>query len=191
MSPTPAQGDFFDRVRAVAVALMVAAGAILIIGSVIDWVTITEAPALVEDFDFGESNDLVEAPEVSQPFTGVETTYGAYSLASGILLALAALLLLVRRRGKWAWLGFAAAIVSGGLAISAYRGIADTASPLHEQMDIVGRAEPAPGLTLVAAGAIVGLVASAAGVAATPRRGTGSAGPLDEREEAKSVPSER
>jgi len=191
VSPTLARGDFFDRVRVVAVALMLAAGAVLIIGSVIDWVTITEAPALVEDFDFGESNNLVEAPEVSQPFTGVETTYGAYSLASGIVLALAALMLLVRRRGKWAWLGFAAAIVSGGLAISAYRGIADTASPLHEQMDIVGKAEPALGLTLVATGAIVGLVASAAGVAATPRRGAGSTGPLEEREEARSVPSER
>lgn len=184
MSPTPVQGDFFDRVRAVAAALMLAAGAALIIGSVIDWVTITEAPALVEDFDFGEGNELVEEPQVSQPFTGLETTYGTYSLAGGIMLASAALLLFMRRRGKWAWLGFAAAIVAGGLAIAAYRGIADTASPLYEQLDIVGRAEPALGLTLVAAGAIVGLVSSAAGVAATPYRGAVEEAP-------KSAPSER
>lgn len=170
MPLTPVQGDFFDRVRAVVVAVMLAAGAALIVGSVIDWVTIAEAPALVEGFDFGESNDLVEEPEVSQPFTGLETTYGTYSLASGIALVLAALMLFLRRRGKWAWLGFAASMVSGGLAIAAYRGIADTASPLYEQLDIVGRAEPALGLTLVAAGAIVGLVSSAAGVAATPNR---------------------
>lgn len=171
MPVLPMQGDFFDRVRTVAVAVMVAAGAALVLGSILEWVTITEAPGLVQDFDFGENNnELVEEPKVSEPFTGLETTYGTFSLASGIVLATAALMLFVRRRAGWAWLGFAAAMVSGGLAIAAYRGIADTASPLYKSLDIVGRAEPSLGLTLVAAGAISGLVSSAAGVAATPHR---------------------
>ena len=80
----------------------------------------------------------------------------------------AAIMLWLRRRGKWAWLGFLASVVIGGLAITSYRAIADTTSPLYEELDIIGRAQPAIGITLVAAGAIIGLVSSVAGVTATP-----------------------
>jgi hypothetical protein len=75
---------------------------------------------------------------------------------------------LTRRRGKWAWLGFLASMVAGGLAISAYRAIADESSSLHLELDLIGRARPGFGLTLVAAGAIAGLLASVGGVIATP-----------------------
>ena len=61
-------------------------------------------------------------------------------------------------------------MVAGGLAIAAYRAIADESSSLYRELDLVGRASPGLGLTLVAAGAIAGLVASAGGVIATPHR---------------------
>ena len=164
------QGDFFDRARSVAVAAMLVAGATIAVGSLLNWIVIGEEPALLEDFDFGEQNEMVEEPEVSEPFTGVETIYGRLSLAAGVVLMVSAALLFLRRRSRWAWLGFLAAVVVGGLALAAYRGVADTSSPLYERLDIVGQAESGIGLTLTAAGAVAGLLSSVAGVVATPRR---------------------
>jgi hypothetical protein len=79
-------------------------------------------------------------------------------------------MLLTRRRGKWAWLGFIASVIAGGLSIAAYRAIADESASLYRELDLVGRASPGFGLTLVAAGAITGLIASVGGVIATPYR---------------------
>jgi cobalamin biosynthesis protein CobD/CbiB len=168
VSPQPLQGDFFDRVRTVAVAVMIAAGAAVIIGSALDWVSIVEETGVRPNVDFGDNNEFLESDQVSRPFTGLEARYGVYSLVAGVVLIGAAIMLWLRRRGKWAWLGFLASVVIGGLAITSYRAIADTTSPLYEELDIIGRAQPAIGITLVAAGAIIGLVSSVAGVTATP-----------------------
>jgi hypothetical protein len=173
VSDAVTQVDFFDQVRRVAVVMMIAAGAAAIIGSVIDWVVITERPELQPGVDFGDATEGVESPEVTEPFTGLEASYGTFSLAGGIALVIGGVLLTLRRRGKYAWLGFLGAVVAGGIAIAAYRGIADDTSALYRSMDIIGRAEPAVGLTLVAAGAIVGLIASVVGIASTPYRGDG------------------
>lgn len=168
-----ARGDFFDRARRVAVAALVAAGAAAAVGSALDWVTISDRPELREGFDFREQNELVEEPRVTEPFTGLEAGYGYYSLIGGMVVAGAALLLLWRKRGMYAWLAFVASIVVGAIAIAAYRGISDTSSALYHRMDVFGKAEPALGVTLVSAGAIIGLLASAVGVAATPYRAPG------------------
>ena len=168
MAEVASQLDIFERVRRIAVALMLAAGLVTALGSVIDWVVIAERPQLRSDFDFGSENPGIEKPTVSRPFSGVEATYGLYSLAGGVAIALGGALLAVQRRGRYALVGFAGAVVAGAIAIAAYRGIADQSSALYQHMDIVGRAEPALGLTLVAGGAIVGLIASVLGLAATP-----------------------
>ena len=57
MSPQPLQGDFFDRVRAVAVVVMVAAGAAIAVGSFLDWVSLTDVPDRTEGADFGSEED--------------------------------------------------------------------------------------------------------------------------------------
>ncbi len=168
MSPQSLQGDFFDRVRTVAVAVMIAAGAAMVIGSALDWISLSDVPTRAEDADFGTEEDFNNERQRGDPVSGTETRYGVTSMIAGIVLVSAALMLLIRRRGKWAWLGFLASMVAGGLVISAYRAIADESSPLHLELDLVGRAQPGFGLTLVAAGAIAGLLASVGGVIATP-----------------------
>ncbi|MGH2774585.1 MAG: hypothetical protein ACRDJT_04020 [Actinomycetota bacterium] len=170
MLPPPLQRDFFDRARAVAVALMIAAGAAIAIGSFLEWVSLSDVPNRVEDTDFGSEEDFEDEPQRTEPVSGTETPYGINTLVAGAVLIASALALLARRRGKWAWLGFLATVIAGGLAITAYRGIADTSSPLHQELELVGRARPGFGLTLVAGGAIAGLVASVGGVIATPYR---------------------
>jgi hypothetical protein len=170
VSPQSRQPDFFDRARTVAVAIMIAAGAAVAIGSFLEWVSLSDVPARDEEADFGSEEDFADEPQRTEPVSGTETPYGINALAAGAVLIAAALLLATRRRGKWAWLGFLAAVIAGGLAITAYRAIADTSSPLNQELDLVGRARPSFGLTLVAAGAIAGLVASVMGVIATPYR---------------------
>lgn len=172
MARAATQGDFFDRARRVVALVLMVAGGASVIGSALDWVTITARPSLVGNFDFGAENRHVEEPEPSEPFDGLEATYGYYSLAGGAVILAAAALLAWRAQGRYAWLAFIASIVVGAIAIAAYRGIADPASPLSHKMDVIGKAEPALGLTLVTAGAIVGLLAAATGIAATPRRAT-------------------
>jgi len=170
LPPQSLQGDFFDRVRAVAVAVMIAAGAAIALGSFLEWVSLTDVPDRAEGTDFGSEEDFEDEEQRSEPVSGTETPYGLNALIAGVVLLCAAPLLLARRRGVWAWIGFLASIVAGGLAIAAYRAIADESSSLYRELDLVGRARPGFGLTLVAAGAIAGLVGSVGGVVATPHR---------------------
>ena len=138
---------------------MFAGGAAAIIGSLLDWVTITPPPRLP-----------AREVENAQPFTGIETGDGWWVIAGGVLLIAGAFLVVLRRRSGWAWLAFLASVVIGSIAIADYRGIGDLSSSISRRMEIVGEARPAVGITLVAAGALVGLIASVAAVAATPRR---------------------
>jgi hypothetical protein len=148
--------------------VLLIAGVATIVGSLLNWVIITRPP-LLEGADFGSNNDKV-VEEASEPFTGTEAEYGYYSLAGGVILVLGGILLQARKRGKYALVAFLSAMSVGGIALVAYREISDRTSDLYLKMDIEGVARPALGLTLVTVGAVVGLLASVAGFAATPSK---------------------
>ncbi len=160
-------GDFFDRARAWAAIVMTIAGVSAIVGSSLDWVRITVRPELATDTRFDTENSP-EEPRVSRPFTGLEARDGWWSLAGGVVLVISAGLLVLRRRAGWAWLGLLGAVIVGAIALADYRGIGDLSSSLSHRMNIVGKAEPAVGITLVAAGALLGLLGAVGGIAATP-----------------------
>jgi hypothetical protein len=168
-----AERDFFDRARAWASAVMLAAGAAAIIGSTLEWVTITVRPELVPGTTFEGEANRPEEPKVTKPFTGLEARDGWVSLAGGVLIVLAGVLLFLRERAVWGWLGLVGSVLVGSVAIADYRGIGDLSSSISRRMDIVGGARPAVGLTLVVAAALLGLIASVAGVAASPRERVG------------------
>jgi LPXTG-motif cell wall-anchored protein len=161
--------SFFDLARGWASAVMLAAGAAAILGSTLDWATITVRPELQPGSTFEGEVNRPEAPEVSRPFTGLEAGDGWWSVGGGAILVLAAALLYVRRRAIWGWAGLLGSILIGSVGIADYRGIGDLSSSISHRMDIVGQAAPALGLMLVVAAAIVGVVASVAGIAASPR----------------------
>jgi LPXTG-motif cell wall-anchored protein len=161
--------DFFDRARGWAVAVMLAAGAAAVIGSMLEWVTITVRPELQPGSRFEDAERVVE-PEISEPYTGLEARDGWWSLAGGIVLMIAGVALSTRKRAAWGWLGVLGAMTIGAVAIADYRGIGNLSSSISHRLDIVGGAEPGVGLTLVVAAGIAGLIGSAAGIAASPRR---------------------
>jgi LPXTG-motif cell wall-anchored protein len=161
--------DYFDRARAWAVAVMLAAGAAAVIGSMLEWVTITVRPELQPGTRF-DATEALEEPEVSEPYTGLEARDGWWSLAGGVVLVIAGIALSVRRRAAWGWLGLLGAVTIGAVAIADYRGIGDLSSSISHRLDVVGGAEPGVGLTLVVAAGIAGLIGSVAGIAASPHR---------------------
>lgn len=150
----PGQPNFLDKARGVAAAGMLAAGAAAVVGSLLDWVTLERPPGFIGD--------------PSEPFSGIEAKDGWYVIAAAAMLALAAVLMTWQRRSLYAWIGFLASIVIGVIAIADYRGVNDLTAPIARRMDIIGDADPGIGLVLVAVAALVGMVASLAGVAATP-----------------------
>src|SRR5918992_377481 len=89
--------DFFDRARSFAVAVMFAAGALAVAGSMLPWVAITAQPEILEGADFGRGANL-EEPPTTRPFSGLEARDGWWTLAGGAAMCGAALGLLVRRR---------------------------------------------------------------------------------------------
>ncbi|MGH2755448.1 MAG: hypothetical protein ACRDLB_13595 [Actinomycetota bacterium] len=151
-------GDYFDRARVAASAGLIAAGAAAVIGSVLDWVTVTPP-------ERGPASELARA----EPFTGIEARDGWYVIGCAAVLIACAFLVVARKKGGFAWLAFAAAFVMGVIAIADYRAIDDITSDISRRMDLVGDAQQAVGLILVLVAAFVGIVASLAGVAATPR----------------------
>ena len=157
--------DFFDRVRSVAGTVLMASGATAIVGAMLDWVTITPPPRVRPEF---RDMDL-EGVEASVPFSGLEAGDGWWVLGAGVIMILSAALLILRKRSFYAWIALLAAVVIGGITFADFRAIGDLASGLSRRMDIVGEAKPALGIVLVAASALVGIVASGAGIAATPR----------------------
>jgi hypothetical protein len=160
--------DFFDKARSLAAATLVASGVAAIIGSLLSWVTIEPPPGIDPNTDFGDA--AIERVRVTEPFTGVEAGDGRWVVAAGGIMVVAAILLVWRRRGLYAWISLLASVFIGAIAFADYRGIGDLSSALSRRMDIVGQARPAIGITLVATAAVVGLLASAAGIAATPYR---------------------
>lgn len=160
------QNDIFDKARALAVAALVAAAAAAVVGSLLDWVTIDERPGIAPDVDFGTQE--VEEPEFSEPYSGIDARDGWIVIVAGIVLAVSAAGLAVRRRKVYALLAFVAAMVIGGIAFADYRAIGDVSSGISDRMEIVGDPEPAIGITLVAVAGVVGLVGSVAALVATP-----------------------
>jgi hypothetical protein len=148
---------------------MILAGIAAIIGSALDWVTITVRPELREGADFGDEAE-VDEPRVSEPFTGLQARDGWWTLVGGAVLLLSGALLLVRKRSFWGWTGLIGAVVVGAVAIADYRGIGDLSSSISQRMDVVGGTEPGVGLTIVVAAAVAGLLGSVAGIAASPQR---------------------
>lgn len=156
---------FFDRVRSVAGAILMASGAAAIVGSMLDWVTITPPPKLrpaLREMD-------LQGVKASEPFSGIEAGDGWWVLGAGAVMILAAGLLILRGKSLYGWIALLAAMVIGGITFADFRAIGDLGSGLARRMDIVGLAQPSVGITLVAASAVVGIVASGAGIAATPR----------------------
>jgi hypothetical protein len=151
------RGDYFDRARGVAVAIMLVGAAAAIIGSVLNWATIT--PPSTE----------AGRQQASEPFSGIEAGDGWVVIVAALVLALSAIGLYLRRRGIYAGIAFLAAMVIGAIAFADYRGIGELTSSISERMDVVGDADPAAGIMLVSAGGFAGLVGAVIGLVATPR----------------------
>ena len=160
MEKQEARGDFLDRARAASSAGLIAAGAAAVLGSVLEWVTI-DPPGQ------GPAAELAKA----NPFTGIEARDGWYVIACAAVLIVCAFLIVATKRSIFAWLAFVASFVIGVIGFSDYRAVTEITSDLSRRMEIVGDAEPAIGLILVLVAAFVGIFASLAGVAATPRQG--------------------
>ena len=166
--PEPIVRDYFDKVRYIAAVLLIVAGATAIIGATLDWVTINECPRLIPGFDFGDQE--VEAPPPCVAFSGTDITDGKIIIAGGVVLVLMAVLLLLRKRSSYGWGAFITSMIIGAIAISDYRGVGDLSSAISQRAKVIGDADPAIGLLLVTVGGLIGLLASVAGVTATPSR---------------------
>ncbi|MDQ3878064.1 MAG: hypothetical protein M3290_06910 [Actinomycetota bacterium] len=153
--------DIFDRARIVSAVLMALAGTLAIVGSVMDWVNFT----LPET-----SSGAPHHQPPSAPVGGLDVRDGNVVIIAGVILLVAALMLAVSAKGRWALLGLLGSIVVGAIAIADYRGLGDVSSVLSRKLDVVGEAHAAAGLILVALSALLGLFSSVAGVAATPYR---------------------
>lgn len=160
MRASPAQElGFFDRARAWAATALFVAGGLAVVGAAVDWVTVTPPPVLPPG----------EAPR-TDPYTGLEAGDGWWVLGAGIAMAVLATLLVLRSRSLYAWLAFLVAILIGGIAFSDFNAVGDSSSELWRRMDRVGDVDAGFGLTLVAASGVIGVIAAAAGIAATPRQ---------------------
>ena len=146
--------DTFDTARSASAAALIAAGVAAIIGTMIDWVTVAPPPII----------PVEQAPR-AEPFTGWATGHGIYIVVGAGLMILFALLLFIRRRSFHAWGAFISSMLVGGIGIANYRGIDNL---FYGEMNGIGKPAAALGLTLVAGAGIVGVIAAAAGVAATP-----------------------
>lgn len=162
--------DFFDKARRFAAAGIVLAGLCAITGSFMDWAVITERQ-IAPDVDFGDATDELE-PGQGQAFKGIDDRDGRLTLIGGIALVACAVALLVRKKTGSAWLAFWVALAIGGIAFADYRTVSEnkeapTGILLRHEVGV--EASPGPGLTLIAASGMLGVISSVGGVAATPR----------------------
>jgi hypothetical protein len=156
-----AERDFFDKARDAVGAGLFLAGAAAIIGAMLDWFTFTlPEPA-------GTVNVGNQRP--SLPISGFDGRHGWWVVGGGIVLVVCAFLLVLRGRAVYSGIALLASIVVGSLAISDYRGAGEIGSDLSRQLNIVGETHVAAGLILVVAAALLGVISSVAGIAASPR----------------------
>lgn len=158
--------DIFDTARTIAVAALIAAATAAIVGSFLDWVTITERPELARDANFG--GQTVEEPEFSEPYSGIEARDGWIVVGAGAVLFVGGLGLAIRKTKAYALIAFLAAMVIGGIAFADFRSIGDVSSAISDRMDIIGDPEPAIGITVVAVAGVIGLAGAVTGLVATP-----------------------
>ena len=161
----PPELDVFDRARIWAGAIVLLAGLSTIVGSAVDWVSVTPPPEPPPGVDFDYRP--FAGNESSEPFSGLEVREGWVTAVAGAGLMAAGLSLIIRKRGGG--LAVLSSIPIGAVAISSDRALGSPTSSLMERTDTVGDADPALGLTLLAAGALVGLIAGVIGMAATPK----------------------
>ena len=148
--------NFLERARVWSATGMFIAAALLVAGSQLDWVSIAQLPERIP------ANQAHRAP----PFNGFDVGDGYTICIAAAVIAGCAMLLVLRAKGAFAWIALVASIVAGGIAISDYRGV----DQVFEDLEGIGLGvDPGAGLTLVAVGAFLGLIASVAGIAATPR----------------------
>jgi hypothetical protein len=151
-----ASPNYFDRARAVAAAFLIAAGASVILGAFLDWVSVTPPEVVPPN----------QAEQV-QPFSGIETSDGWIVIVAGAILVVCGIVTGIRRSSVSAMVAFGSAIVIGAIGIADYRGIEDL---FYRELNRVGDPVPAVGIMLVVGGAIVGLLSAAMALAASPRR---------------------
>ena len=157
--------DFTTKLRIVAGAVLLIVGVLGVVGSVVDWVTITPPGSPPPGVDF--EGDPFVPDESTDPFNGLEARDGYVTLvASGLILAAGFLLVIGRKGGG---LAFVSSILLGAVAFSAYEGTSSPGSALMERTDTVGDPDPGLGPLLLGIAAVAGLIAAALAVAATPR----------------------
>lgn len=164
MSTQSAGADTFEKARAAAAALLLSAAIAVIAGCFLDWVTITEQPDILPT----ESSAGPGGEQLTEPFNGIDTGDGKYLVTGAVILIAMALLVFVRKKSGYGWIAFLTSFVMGIIGIADYRAIAGETLEL-KGVDVIGSTEPALGITLVAAGCLIGLVASLVGVAGSPR----------------------
>ena len=152
MADSPAR-EVFESARVWVSGALFLAGSMAIIGSLLDWVT----------FVIDDERVLELGARPSSPVSGFDVGDGRWAAAAGVAIIVAAFLLVIRGRG--AGLSLLASIVAGAVAIADYRDLTNLTADLAS-----GEPQAGIGLTLVVAAAILGLLASVAGIAATPRR---------------------
>ncbi|HYN37263.1 MAG TPA: hypothetical protein VEV82_09855 [Actinomycetota bacterium] len=160
--------DFFTKARVWAGSIVLLAGLCAIVGSAVDWVTVTPPPKPPPGVDFEDRP--FGSDDSSDSFSGLEVRDGWVTLISGAALMTGGMLLIMRRRGGW--LAVFASIPIGAVTLSAYRAIDSPTSGLLERTETVGDVDPGLGLTLLAGAALVGLIAGVIGLAATPNEET-------------------
>lgn len=148
--------DYFERARAWASMGLVIAGALLVAGSLLDWVSVGQLPETIP----------TDQARFAEPFNGFDVGDGYITAAVGIVLAGCAVMVMVTAKSSFAWLAFFASMVTGAVAISDYRDI----DGLFHQFGGIGRGiRPGIGITLVAVGALLAFVSSVAAIAGSPR----------------------
>ncbi|MFP5297598.1 MAG: hypothetical protein ACLGHL_01245 [Actinomycetota bacterium] len=158
MTPEASQTDFLDKARRAAVAGMLAAALAMVLGSFLDWISIVRLPKVLPE------SELQRAGAV----TGTEAGDGWWVVILAAVLINAALLLWMKRKSFWGWVGFITSIVVGSIGIADYRAIARSGSPFLQQLDVVGEIDHGIGILLVLAGGLLGVIFSLVGVAASP-----------------------
>jgi hypothetical protein len=150
----PTSRDYFHKARTVTASVLFAAALAATVGSLLDWIVVAEVPPTVP----GDQLDRLP------PFTGIELGDGWIVIGAAIIVLVSAFLIVLR--GKFAGWALLGCIVIGGIAISNYRTVAE----VHLALEGIGR-DPRPGLglTLVTIAGLVGAVAAAGAMAASPR----------------------
>ncbi len=158
--------DLFERVRRVAIAILLAAGAAGVIGAVFDWAAPERCPEVLPGSTFEEA-ELEDAPP--SPVRGIDAAEGKVVVGASFTILFAAIMLTLRPKPLYAWLAFAAAVVAGSAAIAAYRGIGNPDSSISRRFGMIDAYEVQLGLNLAAAAAVIGFIAAVAAITATPR----------------------